>query len=318
MNTVFVALESIAHNAQAHTLLRTCFDTIRVAKVRGTALEEAVSLGRDISAIIIGVREHLSAKVLDCLPSLKIVGTVSVGMDHIPLEELRARNITLITALGENARSVAEHTLMMILCLLKKTVAGHDAVCSGKDRGGLDGLPAELSGKRVGVLGAGNTAHELIHLLSPFDCEIRVWTLHPEAHLDLAASGVRFVSLDQLFAESDIVTLHIPLTAETKGTISGGIIEMLPKGALLVNTARIELFRIEELDLALRRRPDVQVGIDDFDIVQEPFYGSLQGRCLLSPHIAGVTTESLARMEVAVAEGIAQAWNLTLKSSYEH
>ncbi|WP_329020539.1 NAD(P)-dependent oxidoreductase [Streptomyces sp. NBC_00690] len=296
--TVFVALPDLPDNPRAFDLLRANFSNVRVAGTRERALTELSAIGPDVSAAIVGVKEHITAGVLDSLPGLRALGSVGTGSNHLDLSALRDRGVEVITTPGVNAVSVAEHAMMMILALAKQTVAGHAAALSGEDRAGMPAPAVELRGRRAGVLGAGATARALLPLLRAFGTDPEVWTRTPDNHPDLATRP-----LEDLFRHSEILSIHLPLTSETKGLVGTDLLSLLPEGAMVVNTARKEIFDLARLPSVVRDRPDLRFAVDDFDLAADGTAAALGGHALLSPHIAGVTVESLAAMQESAVRG---------------
>ena len=214
MSMLFIAIDSVSANRSAMARLSQCFDGIVIASSRATALKELLLYVNEVDALLIGVKEKIDASLLERLPRLRAIASVSTGVDHIDTNAASKRGVAVLTAAGVNARAVAEHTLCLALALLKQLVVGNDACKNGLDREGLTGLPDELSNRAVGILGAGHTAEALIKLLRPFNCSIRVWTPNPHKHANLRDGGVSFCGIDDLFTLSSVVSIHLPLSSE--------------------------------------------------------------------------------------------------------
>ncbi len=304
--TVFVALDDVLRNEDAAKALHDVFDQVVVATRRATAVDELTSLADEVDAAIIGVRERIDGRALDRLGRLRVLGSMASGTDHIDLAALKARGVTLITAEGVNAPSVAEHSLMMMLALAKRALAGHAAVVSGADRSAMPTPPVQLSGRRVGILGAGSTGTALARLLSTFGCEMLAWTRRPAAHPEMAGFGARFCTLEELFSRCHVVSVHLPLTPETRGSITRELLLRLPFGAIVVNVARKEVFDLHGLVAASGQRDDILFGIDDFGLLRDGTVEALGARCLLSPHVAGVTEEALKAIQDRVVHGVVE------------
>lgn len=296
---VFVALPELRRNQRAFDELSRTFAAVHVASRRESALKELTALGETVLAAVVGVKERVTGEVLDTLPGLRVLGSVGVGTDHLDLAALEAREVQLVTTPGVNAVSVAEHAMMMILSLAKRTLAGHAAVLSGRDRAGMAEQPFELRGRRTGVLGAGDTARALLPMVRAFGMETVVWTRSPEKHPDLPV-----VELRELFRGSDVVSVHLPLTEETRGMVDTELLGLLPTGALLVNTARKEIIDPAAMAFAAAERPDLRFAIDDFGLVDDGTVGTLGQALLTSPHMAGVTVEALRAMQDAAVRGV--------------
>ncbi|MEU5403830.1 NAD(P)-dependent oxidoreductase [Streptomyces sp. NPDC005963] len=296
--TAFVALPDLPDNHRAFELLRANFSDVQVAGARERALAELSALGPEVSAAIVGVKERITADVLDSLPGLRALGSVGTGRDHLDLAALRDRGVQVVTTPGVNAVSVAEHAMMMVLALAKQAVAGHGAALSGKDRAGMSAPAVEIRGRRAGVLGAGATARALLPLLTAFGTDPQVWTRTPDRHPDLVTRP-----LEHVFRRSEILSIHLPLTQETRGLVGRDLLALLPEGALVVNTARKEIFDLANLASAVRDRPDLRFAVDDFELASDGTATALGERALLSPHIAGVTVESLGAMQESAVRG---------------
>lgn len=290
--TVFVALPDLPEHSAAFGRLLAAFSDVRVATHRDRALTELTALGPAVTAAVVGVRERVGPAVLDALPGLRVLGSVGTGTDHLDLAALRKRGVRVVTTPGVNAVSVAEHAMMMALALAKRALPGHQAALTGEDRAGLPEPPVELRGRCAGVLGAGATARALLPLLRAFGMETLVWTRTPENHADLPTAP-----LEEIFRRAHVISVHLPLHDSTRGLIGPRLLGQLPPGAMVVNTARKEILDISALPEMAAARPDLRFGIDDFGLAADGTAAALGASALFSPHVAGVTTESLAAMQ---------------------
>jgi D-3-phosphoglycerate dehydrogenase len=307
--TLFLALENVLQNDEAMTRLRRVFTDVIVATERSRAMAEMSELAEEVDAAIIGVREHVTESVLGDVPNLQVLGSVGAGTDHIDLDALATRDVKLVTSAGVNARAVAEHAVLMVLGLLKSVLMSHEASVNGTDRDGVRTWPRDLRGRRVGILGCGRTAVEFARLVTAFGCDIHVWTRHPERHPEIAELGLHSTSIRDLFTSCEVVSVHLPLTDDTNGLVTGDLIRTLPNRAVLVNVARKEIFALHSLLPALDERKDITVGIDDFRLVEDGVPSALGPRCLLSPHLAGVTEEALKAMQDRVVAGLLEQFD---------
>lgn len=305
MGLVFVALDYFRENDKAMTLLEDAFERVVVAKNRDDAFTELFAYRNECKALIIGVREKITKAFLDNHTALRVIGTLSVGVDHIDMDSAEKHHIDLVTTRGLNAHAVAEHALMFILCLLKDVFGAHALVVNGSDRHGLTRFPQELRGKKVGILGAGHSACALVNCLQPFECDVYLWTLHPERHKDLFEGSVKYCEIDEIFEKCHIVSLHLPLTRETATIVSTRRMMNLPHSAILINVARKELLKPENLHAVLQRRQDIRFGIDDFELSNQVYFDDLSKHGILSPHLAGATRESIGLMQMHIAEQVA-------------
>ncbi|MGH3767010.1 MAG: NAD(P)-dependent oxidoreductase [Pseudonocardiaceae bacterium] len=297
--TVFVALADVMDDPAARVALERTFSTVVVATARQHAVTELTALGDTVQAAIVGVRERIDAGVLDAVPQLRVLGSIAAGTDHLDLEALADRDVQVITTPGVNAVSVAEHALMMILALAKRVLPAHIAVAAGQDRAGMLEPPVEVRGRRVGVLGAGSTARALIPLLRALGMEELVWTRRPDRHPDL-----RTATLEEIFGGCGVVSVHLPLTPQTRGLVGAELLRLLPLGALLVNVARKEIVDLGGLRTVVAERPDLWFAIDDFGLADDGTVDTVGDQGLWSPHIAGITVEALTAMQDVVIRGV--------------
>ncbi|MGH3888898.1 MAG: NAD(P)-dependent oxidoreductase [Pseudonocardiaceae bacterium] len=298
--TVFVAL--VIDNPDARAALEQNFSTVVVASAREHAVAELTALGDSVDAAIVGVKERIDAGVLAALPRLRVLGSLAAGTDHLDLVALADRGVRVITTPGVNAVSVAEHALMMILALAKRALAAHAAVMAGQDRAGMIDPPIEVRGRRAGVLGAGATARALVPLLRGLGMDVTVWTRHPDQHPDLPTAG-----LEEIFGGCSIVSIHLPLTPETRGLVDAPLLRRLPPGALVVNVARKEIIDSDGLQTIVAERPDLRFAVDDFGLSDDGTVAIVGDRGLWSPHVAGITVETSAAMDDVVVRGVVQA-----------
>lgn len=300
--TVFVALADVIDNTDTRAALERTFSTVVVASAREHAVTEMTALGDTVDAAIIGVRERIDADVLVALPRLRVVGSLGAGTDHLDLVALADRGVRVITTPGVNAVSVAEHALMMILALAKRALPAHAAVVAGQDRTGMIDPPLEVRGRRVGVLGAGTTARALIPLLQALGMDVMVWTPHPDRHPDLPTAGI-----EEIFGGCSIVSVHLPLTPQTRGLVDAQLLNLLSPGALVVNVARKEIIDSDGLRAVVAERPDLRFAVDDFGLADDGTVAVVGDRGLWSPHVAGITVEASAAMDDMVVRGVVQA-----------
>lgn len=302
--TIFIALNKEIVSSETLQALDNTFDNVVVTKDRNNALEEMISTSPPVTAALIGVREHIGEDLLAKLPSLKVLGSVSAGADHLDLDALGRREIKVILAEGVNSVSVAEHALTMLLAQCKRLVAGHTAVIEGKDRSGLPSLPRELRRQKVGILGAGNTAIALLKLLRSFDVIPRVWTRNPDQHGEVLDLGGSFATLDEILSTCTALSVHLALTEETVGLLNRERLLNLPPNAIVVNVARRDIFDTACLAEVASLRPDLMFAIDDFKLAADGVVQALGSNALFSPHVAGVTEESLKALQDHVVDEI--------------
>ncbi len=235
----------------------------------------------------------LPASVLSQCPKLRYLSVAFTGLDHIDLEYCKAHDIKVQNAAGYSTTAVSELAVGMMLDLLRNIVTLNEKIRQGGSRGTF--LGRELRGKTVGVVGTGAIGTATIRLLVAFGSHVLAWsrTRRPEVE----ALGARYVSLEELLQQSDIVTLHVPLNDQTRGLIGEKELALMKPNALLVNTARGPVCDIPAVGKALVNSRIAGAAFDVFE--QEPplpidHLLLSSNRCLVTPHVAFATEESFA------------------------
>ena len=293
----------------AVTQLAAAHDTLYDKGLADRPRELAAALaGAD--ALIVRNRTKVDRELLAAGAALKVVGRLGVGLDNIDVDACGERGIEVIPATGANALAVAEYVIGAAMFLLRGAYASSDAVAQGKWPRGALSNGRELAGKTLGVVGfggigrlAGRLGRTLGMRVIGFDAQIapyaRIWS--DEA---TAAYG-----LDALLAEADVVTLHVPLTDATRHLIDATRLAQMKPGAILINPARGGVVDEPAVAAALESGRLAGAALDVFE--QEPLPGGspLAGcpNLLLTPHIAGVTAESNARVSKLIADKVAAA-----------
>ena len=218
---------------------------------------ENVSLYKDAEIISPFIYSTLTAEVLAQMPKLRGIATRSTGFDHIDLAYCREHDMQVSNVPSYGASTVAEHTFALILALSRKLVQSVNQTREGDfSLKGLTGF--SLAGKTIGVIGAGNIGKSVIHIAQAFGMQVLVFSKHTDEQLP----RVTYVSLDELLANSDIVTLHTPLTPETRHLINMQNIEKFKKGSLLINTARGGLIETQAIVDGLEKGILLGAGLD--------------------------------------------------------
>lgn len=271
------------------------------------ALREALPRA---DAWIVRNRTQVRGALLEAATKLRVVGRLGVGLDNIDTDACRARGIQVIPATGANAESVAEYVIAAALVLLRGAFFSTRAVEAGTWPRQTLSQGREASGKTLGLIGFGSIGR----LTARKAAAIGMKVLGHDPMIDPAdaawtEAGVVPLKLDELLGQSDVVSLHVPLTPETRGLLDGARLGLMKSTAVLVNTARGGL--VDEAALAGMLR-DGRLGgaaLDVFENEPLPAGSALVGapRLLLTPHIAGVTVESNERVSALIAERVAAA-----------
>lgn len=240
-------------------------------------------------AVNIRGRTRFTAEVLAACPKLRLISIWGTGTDNVDLQAAAARGIAVTNTPGANAVAVAEHTVALMLAVVKQLAPADRAVRGG---GWPRNLVPQLRGKRLGIIGTGLIGREVAAMGKGLGLTVVAWTFHPGA--DLAARlGFRYVELDELLRTSDILSLHLRATADTRHFLNRQRLALLKPGAILVNTARGSLVDEATLVEFLRQKKLAGAGLDVFESEPLPASHPLTGlpNVLLTPHAAGMTPE---------------------------
>ncbi|EPX78736.1 NAD(P)-dependent oxidoreductase [Salipiger mucosus] len=232
--------------------------------------------------------------LLDAAPNLKLLHQWGTGTDGLPVAEALARGITVARSPGRNAPSLADHTLGLMIAVLKRLCVGDARVRAGEWlEPGIYDKGRDLTGARVGLVGYGAIAKEVAKRLAGFSCEVTY------TRASGPIEGVPgFLSLDDLISGADVVSLHLPLTPETRHLMNAQTFARMRPGAVLINTARGGLVDQEALLAALESGQIGGAGLDVFDPEPLPAEHPLRRapNTVLTPHMGGGTRDNLARI----------------------
>jgi D-3-phosphoglycerate dehydrogenase len=253
--------------------------------------------------------EKIDESLLRKLPGLKVISKYGVGLDMIDLQAMSRFGVLLGWSAGVNKRSVAELTLGFALALVRGVPMARHELLSGR---WVQPVGRELTGKIVGIIGCGNVGQELVRFLAPFQCTVLACDIrdYPDFYRQL---GVHPVPLDRLLAESDIVSLHVPLDASTRGMMSRDRLTQMKSGGLLINTSRGDI--VDEIALKeLLKGGHLSGAAFDVFGVEPPTDSELMAlpTFLGTPHIGGSSVEAVLAMGRSAIENLDRA-----KSSLE-
>lgn len=257
-------------------------------------------------ALIVRNRTQVNASLLPSPSTIRAVGRLGVGLENIDLPLCQERGIEVIPAIGANAAAVAEYVVCTTMMLLRKTYLSYaDVVAGAWPRASL-GAGREASGKLLGLVGLGSVGRTTASLARAMGMRVHAYDPSlPTTHEAWQTVG-RCHDLDDLFRQSDVVSLHVPLTPGTRNLVDARRLALMPSDAILINVARGGIVDEQALADALSEGRLGGAAIDVF--VQEPlpsesvFHGI--PNLILTPHIAGVTTESNVRVSFAIAHAI--------------
>ncbi len=264
----------------------------------------------DADALIVRNRTRVDAALLAAAPRLRVVGRLGVGLDNIDLPACQARGIAVFPATGANAQAVAEYVITTSLMLLRGSYGATAAVLAGQWPRTALGNGREAAGKTLGIVGFGNIGQLTARLAQ--NLGLTVIAHDPLLSADAPAPqgpAVPRVSLDELLAASDVISLHLPLTPDTRNLFDAARMKAIKPGDVLINTARGGIVDEAALAQLLREGHLAGAALDVF--AGEPLAGGsvLTGapNLLLTPHIAGLTVESNNRVSLMVARRVDEA-----------
>lgn len=246
---------------------------------------------------------RVDASVMEAAPSLRIIARHGVGVDEVDVAAARARGIMVTNAPGSNSVAVAEHTLALILALVKQLKPLGVAIAGGGWREGARPV-GDLAGKRLGLVGFGAIGQAVARRALAFGVTIRVFD--PAAAPAVLPEVRRVATLDELFKGTDILSLHCPLLPATRHLVGASALAQLARGSFVINTARGGLIDEAALLAALESGHLGGAALDVFETEPPPRGEPLRDHphVLVTPHAAGTTPGALERMGVMAAECI--------------
>ncbi|MCB1170852.1 MAG: phosphoglycerate dehydrogenase, partial [Leptospiraceae bacterium] len=254
--------------------------------------DELAEFLQGYEAIIVGT-DPLDEAVISQLSELKFVSKYGVGLDNVDQEALRARGIGLGWSGGVNRRSVSEMALSFMIGLCRNLYFTSQKLKSGQwdKQGGF-----QLSGKTVGIIGCGFVGEDLIRLLQPFECNILINDILDKSQI-CKKFGVRQVDLAELLKESDVISLHVPLTSDTRNMVNGEFLEAMQSHAFLVNTSRGPVVDERALAAALKQGLIAGAAIDVYQVEPATDLEFLSlPNLVCTPHIGGNAKEAVLAM----------------------
>ncbi|MFO7587590.1 MAG: phosphoglycerate dehydrogenase [Gemmatimonadota bacterium] len=281
----------------------------------GLAVEDRVGVSRaelrqalrGASGLVVRSGTRVDAELLGAADALEVIGRAGVGLDNIDLEAATRRGVAVLNAPAGNTISTTELAFGLLLAAARKIAAADRSVRGGEwDRRGLTG--AQLCGRTLGVVGVGRIGTEMTRRARAFG--LAVLAYDPYVDPDRAEElGIRIVELDELLSRADFVTLHLPLTDETRGLLDAERIARMRPGAILVNTARGGLVDEQALAAALRSGRLAAAALDVFETEPLPSDHPLRNapNLTLTPHIGASTPEAQAKVATEIALAVRDA-----------
>ena len=230
----------------------------------------------------------ISKNVIDACPKLKMISVAFTGVDHIDINTCRERGIVVCNAAGYSTTAVSELAIGLMIDVYRRISEFNSTIRQQQGRNGFAGL--ELKGKTVGVVGTGAIGCEMARLLQAFGCKVLAYSRTRKDN------GLTYVDLDTLLKQSDIVTLHVPLTQETHHLIDARAISLMKPSAVLINTARGNVVDIPALAQALKEHRLAGAGVDVYE-TEPPLAADhvllSAPNVVMVPHVGFATQEAL-------------------------
>jgi D-3-phosphoglycerate dehydrogenase len=245
--------------------------------------------------------EPYTPRVLDANPQLRVIARAGVGYDAVDVQAATERGIAVTITPGTNQDSVAEHTFALILALAKDLINQHQGTRAGRWPR-RSNVP--LRGRTLGIVGLGRIGKAVAVRGAAFGMPLLAFEPYPDAAF-VKQYGTRLVPLDQLLRESDYVSIHVPLTAESRNLIDRRRLALMKPAAYLINTARGGLVNEADLYDALRAGKLAGAALDVFEQEPPPITPLLElDNVVLTPHAAGVDTQSRDDMALSAARAV--------------
>lgn len=265
-----------------------------------------IELVGDVDAIIVRSKPKVTRKVIEAAPKLKVIGRAGVGLDNIDLEAAKERGIKVVNSPGASSRSVAELAVALMFNVARKI-----AFADRKMREGVwakkQCMGFELEGKTLGIVGFGRIGYQIAKIAKALGMNLLLYDPYPNEEHAKEVGG-KFVDLETLLKESDVVTLHVPLIDATYHLINEERLKLMKPTAILINAARGAVVDTNALVKALKEGWIAGAGLDVFEEEPLPKDHPLTklDNVVLTPHIGASTVEAQMRAGVQVAEQIVE------------
>jgi D-3-phosphoglycerate dehydrogenase/(S)-sulfolactate dehydrogenase len=252
---------------------------------------------KDVKALVVRNRTKVTADVIAAAPNLKVIARAGVGLDNIDIKAADTAGVVVVAGLGANAVSVGELTLGLALSLLRN-VPGHDVAT--RDGGWVRTPGRELSGLTWGLLGCGATGVATAKLIQGFNCPVLGYDPYAKN-----VQGVELTTFEDVLKRSDVVSIHMPSTAETNGSLNAATLALMKKDAIIVNVGRGEVINEADLIAALKAKTIAGAALD-VRAQEPPITGEMETipNLILTPHVAGITKESQLRINQILTANI--------------
>ncbi len=283
-------------------------DSLAVSVKTGLSERELLEIIPEFSALVVRSQTKVTAGVLKAGASLRVVGRAGVGVDNVDVEAATRRGVVVLNAPGGNTVSTAEHAFSLLLCVARK-IPQADASVRGKnwDRKNFEGV--ELYNKTLGVIGMGRIGSELARRAIAFGMRVIAYDPYLSATRARALQIELVDELDDLLAEADFISLHTPLTPETRHLLDAVRLQKTKRGVRIINCARGGLIDETALASALQDRHVAAAALDVFEKEPLPNDSALRSapNLILTPHLGASTAEAQESVGIEIAQSIRAA-----------
>jgi len=256
---------------------------------------------KTIDGLICFPYDKIDKKMMDLAANLKVISTYSVGFDHIDISHAIKKKIRVGYTPEVLTDATADLAFTLILDVMRRVSEGDKIIRSGKWRqiyGAYDYVGIDLQGKTLGILGMGRIGSTLAKRVKAFDMKIIYHNRKRVSKSKEKALGIKYVSQEKLFTQSDIISIHVPHTEQTDALFDSKVFKKMKKSAFLINTARGKIIKEKDLVSALKKKTIAGAGLDVFE--SEPIGKSHPltkiSNVVLAPHIGSSTKETREQM----------------------
>lgn len=288
-------LIKIAKESLGNSVELVLYDT------RVTDTEKLIERGKDADIIMVA-NLPMNAEVIRGCNQLKLLAVAFTGIDHIAMDACKEKNVMVCNCAGYSNAAVADLVFGMLITWYRNIISCNEVVRVGGTKDGLIGM--ELEGKKFGVVGTGAIGTRVAKIAAAFGCEVYAYSRTKKE-----IAGITYVELEELLSICDVVSLHVPLNASTKGMINRERLALMKKNAILINTARGPVVDSEALAEALNQERIAGACVDVFEMeppVPED-HPLLQAKHIVAtPHVAFATKEALVKRAVINFDNVKQ------------
>lgn len=289
-------------------LQKACPKEFTVKTLDELSQQQLVKEAVDADYLLVSGRLAIDGEVLDAAKHLKMIQRTGVGTDMLDKEEIKRRGIPVYVNAGVNSRSVAEHTLMLILATLKRLPQINAQLHNGVWKKQLSGVSTnELYGKTVGIVGMGHVGRLVASMLRPFEAKVIYTDIVRQSEEVERELGITYCDFfETLLPLADILTLHCPMVSENLEAINARTLAMMKPGAIIINTARGKLINPNDLYEAVTSGHIRAAALDTHyeEPIKEGYRLAELDNVILTPHIGGLSYEAFETMMVGAMENI--------------